>query len=55
MLNIDNIDVTRQFPSEREAVEYIRSYIYQLYTELDFRLEELDKRIKELSDETDNN
>ena len=51
MLNIDNIDVTRQFSSEREAVEYIRSYIYQLYSELDFRLEELEKRIKEQANE----
>ncbi len=51
MLNIDNIDVTRQFSSEREAVEYIRSYIYQLYSELDFRLEELDRLIKEQNDE----
>ena len=51
MLNIDNIDVTRQFSSEREAVEYIRSYIYQLYSELDFRLEELDRLIKEQNNE----
>lgn len=47
MLNIDNIDVTRQYASTEEAVSAIRSYIYQLYAELDFRLEELDKRIEE--------
>ena len=55
MLNIENIDITRQFASDSEAVEYIRSYIYQLYMELDFRLEELDRLIKEQKDETDNN
>ena len=55
MLNLDNIDMTKQYASTEEAVSAIRSYIYQLYMELDFRLEELDKRIKELSNETDNN
>lgn len=55
MLNLDNIDMTRQFSSDREAVEYIRSYIYQLYSELNFRLQELDRLIKEQRDETDNN
>lgn len=51
MLNLDNIDINQQFRSAEEAAEMIRRYIFQLYTEIDFRLEELDKKIKELQDE----
>lgn len=47
MLNIDNIDITRQYVSDHEEIEAIRSYIFQLYNELNFRLQELDKLIKE--------
>lgn len=48
MLNLGNIEIERQYATEREAIESMRSYIYQLYIELNFRLDELDKRIKEL-------
>lgn len=51
MLNLDNIDITRQYASDHEEIEAIRSYIYQLYQELDFRIRELDRMIKEQKDE----
>ena len=47
MLNLDNIDMTKQFASDHEEIEAIRSYIYQLYNELNFRLQELEKIIEE--------
>lgn len=47
MLNLDNIDMTKQYASDHEEIEAVRSYIYQLYQELDFRLRELDRMIKE--------
>lgn len=47
MLNLENIDMTKQYASDREAIDAVRSYIYQLYQELEFRLQELDKKIKE--------
>lgn len=50
MLTIDNIDMTREYPTTEAAVEALRSYIYQLYSELDFRLDELEKQIKGDSD-----
>lgn len=50
MLNLGNIEMERQYGTEREAVEAMRSYIYQLYIELNFRLDELDRRLKELED-----
>ena len=52
MLNLGNIEIERQYATEREAIESMRSYIYQLYIEINFRLDELDKRIKELENET---
>lgn len=51
MLNLENIDVRRQFASEKEEAEYIRRYIFQLYIELDYRLGELDRRIKEIEND----
>ena len=47
MLNLENIDMTKQYASDHEAIDAVRSYIYQLYQELEFRLQELDKKIKE--------
>lgn len=47
MLNLDNIDMTRQYASEKEEIDALKSYIFQLYNELEFRLRELDKAIKE--------
>lgn len=52
MLNLGNIEMERQYLTEKDAIESMRSYLYQLYIELNFRLDELDKRIKELEDET---
>ncbi len=51
MLNLENIDMTRRFASEHEEIESLRSYIFQLYIELDFRLDELEKKIKEIKNE----
>lgn len=45
MLNLDNIDIARRYTSDHEEVESIRSYIYQLYQELEFRLGELEKNV----------
>ena len=55
MLNIDNIDITRKYATDHEEIEAIRSYIFQLYNELNFRLQELDMLIKEQRNETNNN
>lgn len=52
MLNLDNVDLNRRFSSAEEGVDYILRYIYQLYIEANYRLDELEKRIKELEDET---
>lgn len=43
MLNLDNIDILKKYGSNAEGVEEIRRYIYQLYIELDYRLETLAK------------
>ncbi len=51
MLGIDNIDVGKQYATEREEIEALKSYMYQLYQELEFRLGELEKKIKEMNDE----
>lgn len=51
MLNLGNIEIERQYATEREEIVAMRSYIYQLYIEINFRLDELDKRIKELENE----
>ena len=48
MLNLDNIDLMRVYLTDRELAEYIRNYMYQFYVECNYRLAELDKRIKEL-------
>lgn len=48
MLNLDNVDLNRRFASAEEEAEYIRRYLYQFYIEANYRLDELEKRIKEL-------
>lgn len=48
MLNLDNIDLNRKFASAEEEAEYIRRYFYQFFIEVNYRLDELEKRIKEL-------
>ena len=50
MLNIDNIDISKQYDSDHEEIEAIRSYIFQLYNELNFRLRELDKIIEQINE-----
>ena len=47
MLNLDNIDITRKYATDHEEIEAIRSYIFQLYNELNFRFQELDKLAKQ--------
>lgn len=47
MLNLENIDVTKQYSSDQEEIQAIKSYIYQLYNELNFRLQELERIIEE--------
>lgn len=51
MLNLETIETATQFASEAEKSDYIRSYIFQLYIELEYRLSELDKRIRKLEGE----
>jgi hypothetical protein len=48
MLNLGPIDMNKQYSSEKEELKDIRNYLFQLYTELNYRLENLDERIKEL-------
>lgn len=55
MLNLDNIDLQRQFTSEMEAINAIRSYIYQLYIELDYRLDNIGKEIESIKAEREEN
>lgn len=51
MLNLGNIDTNKQYASEKEELKDIRNYLFQLYTELNYRLDDIDKRIKELQDD----
>lgn len=48
MLNLGPIDLQKQYASEKEELKDLRSYLFQLYTELNYRLDNLDERIKEL-------
>lgn len=51
MLTLGNIELSKQYTSEQEELKDIRRYLFQLYTELNYRLDDIDRRIKELSDE----
>lgn len=50
MLTLGNIEMQKKFASEQEEIRDIRSYIFQLYTELNYRLDDLDKRLKALEE-----
>lgn len=47
MLNIDNIDLTKQYNSVQDEIKAVKSYIFQLYIELGYRLDKLEALIKE--------
>lgn len=51
MLNLGPIDMNKQYASEKEELKDIRNYLFQLYTELNYRLDDIDQRIKELQDD----
>ena len=51
MLNLGPIDMNKQYASEKEELKDIRNYLFQLYTELNYRLDDIDKRIKELQND----
>lgn len=51
MLNLDNIDMNKQYNSTQEEIKAIKSYIFQLYIELEYRLEKMDTLIKEMKDD----
>ena len=50
MLNLENIENIKTDKTDREAIEAIRSYIFQLYIELEYRLDDIDKRLKALEE-----
>ena len=50
MLNLGPIDMNKQYASEKEELKDMRNYLFQLYTELNYRLDDIYKRIKELTD-----
>ena len=50
MLNLGPIDTNREIESDKDNLKEIRNYLWQLYTELNYRLDDIDKRIKELKD-----
>lgn len=51
MLNLDNIDLTKQYNSVQEEIKAIKSHIFQLHIELGYRLDKLEALIKEREDE----
>ena len=51
MLTLGPNDLQKQYASEKEELKDLRSYIFQLYTELNYRLDNLDQRIKELEND----
>lgn len=50
MLNLENIDLNRQYTSVQEEVKALKSYVFQLYIELEYRLETMDAEIKALKE-----